>query len=392
MRVVFVSNFLNHHQLPFCLEMVRRLGNDFRFIATEPIHAERLAMKYEDMNDKYSFCIKAYEEGSYALSMQLCESSDIVIIGSAPEEFIKNRLIKNKLTFRYSERIFKRGIWRIVSPRALYNLYKNHTKYRDRNLYMLCASAYTASDFSLVGAYRNKTFKWGYFPEVKKYDINELLLKKRNNSKISILWVGRLLRWKHPELAIEVAKMLRNCGYDFEMNIIGQGPMEKEIKSLIKINKLDDYVKMFGFMQPEKVREQMEKANIFLFTSDYNEGWGAVLNEAMNSGCAVVASHAIGSVPFLIKHNKNGLIYKNQSIHDLFIKVETLISDSNLCETLGNNAYQTISYQWSAENAANQLINLCHALMNRQDIEIQSGPCSRAKIIHQHKMYQFLLN
>jgi glycosyltransferase involved in cell wall biosynthesis len=45
---------------------------------------------------------------------------------------------------------------------------------------------------------------------------------------------------------------------------------------------------------------------VFIFTSDRNEGWGAVLNEAMGSGCAVVAADLIGSVPYLIEHKKMG--------------------------------------------------------------------------------------
>lgn len=61
---------------------------------------------------------------------------------------------------------------------------------------------------------------------------------------------------------------------------------------------LNDYVTFTGPVQSDKVRGFMERAGIFLFTSDRQEGWGAVLNESMNSGCAVVASHAIGSVPF----------------------------------------------------------------------------------------------
>ncbi len=52
---------------------------------------------------------------------------------------------------------------------------------------------------------------------------------------------------------------------------------------------------MLGAMSPDKVRAYMERADVFLFTSDFNEGWGAVLNESMNSGCAVVASHAMVS-------------------------------------------------------------------------------------------------
>ena len=62
--------------------------------------------------------------------------------------------------------------------------------------------------------------------------------------------------------------------------------MEQQLRQMIHDKQLDDCVSMLGAMSPEKVRDYMEAADIFLFTSDFNEGWGAVLNEAMNSSCA----------------------------------------------------------------------------------------------------------
>jgi len=50
MKVTFYSNFMNHHQLPFCLEMVKILGEGFKFIATQPIDRERTSMGYRGMN------------------------------------------------------------------------------------------------------------------------------------------------------------------------------------------------------------------------------------------------------------------------------------------------------------------------------------------------------
>ena len=44
-------------------------------------------------------------------------------------------------------------------------------------------------------------------------------------------------------------------------------------------------------------------------TSNQEEGWGVVVNEAMNSGCVVIGSNLAGSVPYLIENGKNGLIY-----------------------------------------------------------------------------------
>lgn len=299
MKVTFYSNFLNHHQLTFCKEMYKRLGCDFKFVATEPVPQERLTMGYHDMSTQYPFALNTYSSNeSYEQALKLGYESDVVIIGSAPNKFIKERLKSNRITFYYMERILKKGRHKMLNPKTLSNLLLNHSRYRNKNLYMLCASAYTASDFNMVGAYKNKAYKWGYFPEHKIYNINTLMKTKEDNIVPKLLWVGRYLDWKHPDDVIKLAIMLKENNYEFCLDIIGTGTMEGKLENLIENNNLNNEVKLLGSMKPEEVRVHMEKANIFLFTSDFNEGWGAVLNESMNSGCAVVASHAIGSVPF----------------------------------------------------------------------------------------------
>ena len=44
MKFIFVSNYINHHQIPFCEAMRRRLGENFCFIQTEPMAEERVRM------------------------------------------------------------------------------------------------------------------------------------------------------------------------------------------------------------------------------------------------------------------------------------------------------------------------------------------------------------
>ena len=241
-----------------------------------------------------------------------------------------------------------------------------------------------------LDSYKGKTYKWGYFPKLNAYNLDELFVKKKN-SEMKLLWVGRLVGWKHPECAIEIAKMLKDDGYNFKLEIIGTGEMLGNLEELIKSYKLENRVKILGSMSPEKVREKMEQANIFLFTSDFNEGWGAVLNESMNSGCAVVASHAIGSVPFLIEHGQNGLIYKNDSIDDFFIQVKKLMDNKKLCNQLGENAYNTLKEKWNAEIAANRLISLFDSKLKGQEFHINDGPCSKAEPIKQNEMYDIII-
>lgn len=382
MKVTFFSNFLNHHQLPFCLAMDRLTKGNFTFVATTPVPAERLNLGYHDMNKQYPFVLTTYDSPENAMAAHaLALKSDVVIIGSAPEMYVKERIRQRKLTFRYSERIYKQGLWKVFSPRRLKTMLLNHTRYWNRPVYMLCASAYTAFDYSLTASYLNKTYKWGYFPEVKQQDVDDLIKRKRANERPILLWAGRMLDWKHPEAAINLAERLKKEGINFELRIIGNGDMEHQLRTLIIDKNLDDCVCMLGAMPPEAVRDHMESANIFLFTSDFNEGWGAVLNESMNSACAIVASHAIGAVPFLLKHGKNGLIYKNGNDQSLFKSVVSLINHPEQREVMGRNAYRMLVELWNAEVAAERLIELSHLLLEGNKKELfTEGPCSKAYV------------
>lgn len=355
----------------------------FTFVATTPVPQDRLQMGYHDMNKQYPLVLTTYDsEENERVAQMLAVRSDVIITGSAPEIYTKMRIEQGKLTFRYSERIYKRGTWRVLSPRGFRSMMKYHRKYRKAPLYMLCASAYTPFDYSLTGSYLGKTFKWGYFPEVKTQNVDALMQLKGLKGKPSILWVGRLIEWKHPDASIRLAEKLKQKGYDFELNIIGNGAMEHQLRQMIYERRLEDCVSMLGAMSPEMVRDYMEAADIFLFTSDFNEGWGAVLNEAMNSGCAVVASHAIGSVPFLIRDGENGLIYKNGDETGLFNRVVELIDHPEKRMQMGKKAYQALADQWNAETAASRFLQLCQAIQDGRPLDLfEDGPCSRAKIL-----------
>lgn len=405
MKVTFYSDFLNHHQLPFCLAMNKLTQGEFTFVATTPVPQERLDLGYYDMNKEYPFVLTTYDSPENArMAQDLSIESDVIILGVAAKEYIELRNEYGKLTFFFSERVFKHGL-SMKSLRSYIGLLLRHNWYKSESTYMLCASAYTAFDYGMAGLFRGKTFKWGYFPDVKRQNIDALMQRKdiareqliqrgrRNEhstmkpqglkrSYASILWVGRLIGWKHPDASIRMAEKLKKEGYDFDLKIVGSGEMEDLLRNMIHEKDLDNCVHMLGAMSPEAVREQMEDADIFLFTSDFNEGWGAVLNESMNSGCAVVASHAIGSAPFLIRDGENGFIYKNGDEGKLYERVVQLINNPELRERLGRNACRTLENIWNAEVAAERFFQLSQALLDGKSLDIfEEGPCSRAKML-----------
>lgn len=397
-RMAFVSNYINHHQIPFCNAMHRLLEGNFVFVQTEAMEAERVQMGWHEAErPAYVRCF--YEEEEYC--RRLIMDCDIVLFGGTDEEsYIVPRLEAGKPVIRYSERLYKTGQWKAVSPRGLIKKYRDHTRYRKADVYLLCSGAYVPSDFHIVRAYPGKMYCWGYFPETRCYDVDKLLEEKGygEQKKPYLLWAARMIDWKHPELALETAAYLKERQLNFHMDIIGDGERKPRMQELVKEYGLESHITFLGYQPPEKVRGAMEKADIFLFTSDRQEGWGAVANEAMNSACALVAGHMIGAVPYLVKQGENGLIYEDGKKQQLFFLTERLVKDRIYCRQLGRNAYQTITEDWNAENAAQQLLKRIRYILRRENEGTVSGkdgqapvrlgcctPCAPAPILSEHK-------
>ena len=379
MKITFISNFISHHQQPFCNELISNKNIDFSFVSLTGLDEEKKNIGWRI--EKNDFEIKAYES-SDMLSKAICcvKSSDVIIISqSYVSQWIDICLENtNAIIFEYGERFFKGGKYKVLSPKGIKYRFKNYYLKRNDRRYMLCSNAYAASDLALCGLFYKRCYKWGYFPKTYNYDIDLLL---NNKSRIKILWVVRLLKCNHPEIAIMLAKELKNNHINFEMEIIGVGPLKESLVDLVNKYKLNTHVKFLGSLSPENVRTKMLSARIFLATSDSNEGWGAVINEAMNSACAVVASKAMGSVPFLIDSGFNGIIYEYKKDYIPYKEVSSLLLDSQKQSRIAQNAYFTIQNEWNEKIAAQRFIELANNLLSNKNIEFNSGPCSRDSIL-----------
>ena len=377
MKMVFFSSVLNHHQLPLCLEFYKALGNNFIFVSTMEMEEQRRKLGYEDMAEVYPFCLQMHKSPqNYSKAYKLSQECNVLIAGVIPSHFIFDRMKKDKLTFRYSERFYKDTFWRILSPRALKIAYEHHFRFRKSPLYLLCASAYLPKDASRIFSYPNKMFKWGYFPEFKQYDIEELI-KKKEADVVKILWVGRFLDCKQPEHVLYVAEYLNKKGVNYSIEMIGLGPIRDQVISMTKKMNIQHNIDFLGAVPPEQVRKKMEQVNIFLFTSNKQEGWGVVLNEALNSGCAVVANQSAGAVPFLIKDGYNGLTYTDKDINGFCKHVEILIHNIDLRRYFACNAYKTIAEEWNPSIAAQRLLEQIDSLMKKgEKLQFPTGPMS----------------
>lgn len=383
MKLVFISNYFNHHQQPVSdrfYELCLENGGTYTFIQTEQMEQERIAMGWGEVFQQTPYLQNYWEKPQYCQT--LIDEADAVIFGGTDEEcYIQNRLRSGKFMIRYSERLYKTGRYKFVSPRGLRKKFLDHTRYAFANIYLLCSGAYVAGDFRLVLAYPFKKLKYGYFPACKNYDLDCLMRKKasRNEKPVELMWAARMIDWKHPEIVIQLAASLKEKGYPFHLTMVGSGVMEKEMQILAKQKNVQDRISFVGSQNPDQVRNLMEQSDIYLATSDRQEGWGAVINEAMNSGCCVIANKAMGAAPYLIEQGKNGYVYRNGNIQEAFSYIENLIRQPQLCQQIGRAAYETIAKEWNAQVAADRLYQFMEESLSKKNRTIyKTGPLSKA--------------
>ncbi len=315
-------------------------------------------------------------------AMALGRESDVVIMGTAPEVLIEERLKLNKLTFRYSERPLKEGRWKVLVPHLAYKFYHNHFRNRHKELYILAAGAYCSSDYHFLKSYEGKCYKFGYFPEIVKKSFEELSKLKSGNKPMKVLWAGRFLKLKRPDLMVRAAATLKKQGMDFSLEFVGDGTELKGIKDMIDNEGLKDCTEFKGFLSPEDTRREMEGADIFVMTSNNLEGWGSVIYEALSAGCAVVASHAAGATPFLIEDGKNGFIFRSGDLPMLTEKLGTLLKNRELSEKMGEAAYRNMQDSWNPRVAAERLIALSESKLSGESLVYESGPLSPCPLLY----------
>lgn len=386
-KIVFITKSLCHHQVFLSDKLYDIYGDRFTFIQIREPLPFRVAAHQEGFERPYlkTWC-RSKEENKECI--KLLNSADVIIRGEVSHKISRN-FNKNSLLLYYSERIFKPELEKpsfFEKRKRFVRLWVDKLFPVSKKRYLLSAGAYTPLDYAKFGLFRNKSFKWGYFPAFSTCSWESISECKKKNSELNLVWCSRLIQYKHPESAINVAKFLKRKNVKFIMHILGdgeetEGELKSYLKNEIKTNGLEDFVIMHGKVLAEDVLKFYKQCDIALFTSSFAEGWGVGINEAMNFGCAVVASHSTGSATYLIKSGENGIIYEFGNDNSLCNEVYKLALDKEKRLRLGLEAYNTIQNCWNYQIAAERLTILIDNLLQNKGTPFLSGPCSIAEVL-----------
>lgn len=391
MKLVFYSLILNNHQANVADELWELTGHSYCFVELANLQAEHRKGDTHDYGD-CPYLLRAWQSSeNYTRAMELARTSDCCVFsGVQALPFQRERMKLGLLSFDMSERWLKRGILNLFSPAIMKMFLAYHIgRWNRKPIYKLCCSAFAACDQYKVGTYRGRCYKWGYFTRVEKFNDKETP-RCTETSTTSFMWCARYLDWKHPELPILLAHRLKDKGYCFVIDMYGSGEYEKAARQLASDLGVTDVVRFMGIKPNDELLADMRKYNIFLFTSDKNEGWGAVANESMANGCVLVASDGIGSSPYLIDDGKTGLLFKSPqtssnidkpdmaALDELCEKVEYLLNNPSKQQEIRQRSLALMQNEWNPRVAAERLLVLIDCLRNDQKLPYSEGPCSKA--------------
>lgn len=328
MRIVFWQNLLSPHQLPYIVHLL----DDNRISEVVIVVGENMDKNREKMGWKIpqieglSRCkiiINPQEDKIKSILSENEANSWHLFSGIRGFEFVFEAF---KISLNYQ---IKRGLiterpntfaFGRTNGKPLW-LHKIRFLLQDRKYAKYIDKVFAMGDDAV--AYFNSIYKkWETIPFAYCTELHNSPIKTITGN-VNICFVGSLSWWKAPQSIVQ-ASILSNK----EINIayIGGGDKEIEIKSLIK-----DYKQIqttfYGFQESTKIPQLLTEQDILILPSIY-DGWGAVVNEALQAGLYVICSDKCGAKE-LLRNPRCGKVFHSGNIKELANLIEHCTANIN---------------------------------------------------------------
>jgi len=177
-----------------------------------------------------------------------------------------------------------------------------------------------------------------------------------------VLFVGRLSEEKGVEVLINALALLRDDPALPRVRavICGRGPLAAALRAQCSRLQLTN-VTFLDYVANDILYQYYALADVLVVpsitTRSFKEPWGLIVNEAMNQGCVVIASDAVGAARGgLLEHERNGLVVPERDPAALAGALRRVLSSAALRAQLGHAARATIAH-WTYERMAQGFID-----------------------------------
>jgi glycosyltransferase involved in cell wall biosynthesis len=152
----------------------------------------------------------------------------------------------------------------------------------------------------------------------------------------TVLYLGRVKRYKRVDLVIRAAELLVRRGQDLRLLIAGKGDHVDTLKALVSKLDLEPHVEFLGFVPDEEKVDLFRHAWVHALTSP-KEGWGIANMEAAACGTSTVASDAPGLRDSVVD-GRTGFLVPHGDVEALASAIGRILEDPALRDRLGREA------------------------------------------------------
>jgi glycosyltransferase involved in cell wall biosynthesis len=173
------------------------------------------------------------------------------------------------------------------------------------------------------------------------------LERPHNSDFLSILFVGRVYpNQKGLETLIRAVSQIARS-VNWRLDIVGEDwSGAAGVLELARKLGIHDRVQVLGELSRANLVEAYQTADLFVLPSLF-EPFGIVLLEAMASGLPIVASR-VGGIPEVVEEGKTGLLVEPGNPEELRKALETLLSDTNLRNRMGQAGRErAVLFSWT---------------------------------------------
>ncbi len=195
-------------------------------------------------------------------------------------------------------------------------------------------------------------------PGIKVETRKKLGLKKNS---LCIGTVGSLRPVKNHSLLVNACKAILPHFDDVEVLIVGEGPLESQLKQEVKTFGFSGKIHFAG-IQPN-IPEVLNALDIFVLTS-LSEGMPNVVLEAMACGIPVLAT-SVGGVPEIIENGQNGILVASEDKSNLIQAITELLNDQDKRCAIGMEGRKKVLSEFSLKKMVSEYQVLYESLLGR---------------------------
>jgi glycosyltransferase involved in cell wall biosynthesis len=196
-------------------------------------------------------------------------------------------------------------------------------------------------------------------------DLSKAKLRQREKAKPKLIWVRAFHEVYNPSLAPRVIKLLASEFPEVHLMMLGPDKGDGSLAHMLDVAKnlsVADKIEVVGSVPHLEIPQWLDKADIFINTTNYDAAPRSVL-EAMANGLCVVSTN-VGGIPTMIDDGTECLLVPPDDPIAMANATKKILNNPKLAERLSINAHQkALDYDWS--NVLPKWDELLHEIINK---------------------------